>query len=146
VVTAVLEILLCVLQSLWHVSSCLNRREEIKDEAESPERIDKGNDPLEDCGNVIMIGKRTGSEYDGENEFDDDEEQLDPERDPQNAVLTVVDSEALVFSTEEDRANDVASDKQQEEGVMEVRMTVGIEDAEQDDTGSASGGEHRGEN
>jgi hypothetical protein len=45
---------------------------------------------------------------DGECDFGEDEEELDPEGDSQDAVLAEMDPETLVFGADEDGADNVA--------------------------------------
>ena len=44
-----------------------------------------------------------------ESNLNDDKSQFDPERRAQNAVLTILDSEALILGANEDGSNDVAN-------------------------------------
>jgi hypothetical protein len=96
--------------------------------------------------------------------FKQNEEQLHPEGNAQDAVLAVVDAEALILPANEDGGNDIASPKtrqrtvpvevgtenlqeQNQESIMEVWMVESVENAKQNDarrSGNAgNNGQHR---
>lgn len=91
--------------------------QEVDDEAPDIEDVDEGDDPLEDGGGVdaVVAALLEDAEGDGDGDFDDDEGQLDPEGDAQDAVLAEVDAEALVFGADEEGGDDVAAT---EKGVL----------------------------
>lgn len=106
--------------------------QQIEQEAEDVEGEDQGDDPLEDGGDVALVRPRGADEDSGERDLDQDERQLDPEADAQDAVLAVVDPQALVLGAEKHSGQDEACDEEQEEPVVQVRVVVRVEDGEQD--------------
>lgn len=58
-----------------------------------------------------MFSERHAGEDDGEDHLDEDESEFDPETQGQDAVLSVVDSQSLVFGAQEDGGDDVPADK-----------------------------------
>lgn len=93
-------------------------RQQIDEEGEDVKGEDEGDDPLEDGRDVLFAVKGGGGEDDGEDDLDDDEGQLQPEGEAQDAVLAEVHAEALVLGADEDGADDVAGDEEEEEAVM----------------------------
>ena len=85
--------------------------QEIDEEGEHPEGEDEGNDPLKDGCLLRVPVECQHAEADGQDDFDDDEGQLDPETDAQDASIAEVDPEPLVFRADEDGADDVAGDE-----------------------------------
>lgn len=88
---------------------CPNRRDEIDRKAPDVEGIDERDDPLADRGAVVVLPVAEDAEGDGQPDLDQDEGQLDPEGDAQDAVLPVVDAKSLVLPADEDRGDDVAA-------------------------------------
>ena len=60
---------------------------EVDDKGEDVEGEDEGDDPLEDGGDVVVARPVGGDEADGQEELDDDEDELYPEGDAEDAVL-----------------------------------------------------------
>ena len=56
----------------------------------------------------------------GEKSFEDDEEQLHPEGDSEDAVVSEVDPQSLILSTDEYSADHVAGNEEEEHAVMEL--------------------------
>lgn len=88
---------------------CADGGDEVDGEAPDVEGVDEGDDPFEDGGRVPPRLAVADAEADGHAELDDDEGELEPEGDAQDAVLSVVDSEALVFPADEDGREDVSA-------------------------------------
>lgn len=80
---------------------------EVGDEGEDVEDVDERDDPLDDRGVVVTFLSTQDGKCDSECDLNDDEAELDPKAGAQDAVLAVVDSEALVFSADEDGRDDV---------------------------------------
>lgn len=89
--------------------SCANRRNEIDRITPDVECVYERNDPFENSGGVVSLLVAHDAECDGQTQFDEDEGELDPEGEGEDAVLAVMDSESLVFPTNKDRADDVSS-------------------------------------
>jgi hypothetical protein len=64
-------------------------RPQVDVEGEDEEGEDEGDDPLEDGGDVVVLGPRGGGEDGGEHQLDEDEDELDPEGSAQDGVLAV---------------------------------------------------------
>ena len=88
--------------------SCASCRQEVRYEAPDIEDVDQRDDPLEDSADVVVFVFLSDGEDNGERDFGEDEEQLDPEGDAQDAVFAEVDAEALVLGADEDGADNVA--------------------------------------
>ena len=69
------------------------------------------------------------------------EDQFDPKREPQDAMLSIMNSQALVLGADEDGANDISGNEEQEEAVVQIGMVQGVEDGQQDQTGRAGDSE-----
>ena len=80
----------------------------------------------------------SGDEESGNVQYED---QFDPKGEPQDAMLAVMYSQALILGADEDGANDIACDEEQEEAVVQVGMAQGVEDGQQDQTSGAGDGE-----
>ncbi|KAI4142404.1 MAG: hypothetical protein LQ340_007353, partial [Diploschistes diacapsis] len=113
----------------------------IDQEAEHPERENERNHPLRHGRSVARRPVRDAKD-DGERDLEQDERELDPEADAQDAVLTVLGAQPLELSAEEDGADDVPHDEDREEGVVHARVVRRVEDAEADQADSA---DERGE-
>lgn len=70
---------------------------------------DERDDPLAHGGGVVVVPLAQHAERDGQAQLDEDEEQLHPEGDAQDAVLAVVDPEPLVLPAHEDGRQNVAA-------------------------------------
>jgi hypothetical protein len=67
----------------------LHGRVKVDIEGEDVKREDEGDDPLEHGAGVVVSCEGTGDEGDGEEDFDNDEDELNPEGDAQDSVVTV---------------------------------------------------------
>ena len=104
---------------------------EVNEECEDVEGEDKGDDPFEDCANVLFFVEGADDKDDGHGDwgvlvlifddmmdregnfegmrtFDEDEEKLHPEGGPQDTVLAEMHTEALVLGADEDSAYDIS--------------------------------------
>lgn len=120
-------------------------RVQVHVEGEDVEAEDEGDDPLEDGGDVPVLEAVHNNKGDGQADGDDDEGQLDPEGDGEDAVLGVVDAEALVLGADEDGREQVADDEEAEEDVVQARVAGRVEDAQADEADSADEGPEDGE-
>ncbi len=66
-----------------------SRRVQVDDEGEDVGGEDEGDDPLEDCGGVVVVCCHAGGEGHGEDDLDEHEGELDPKGDAEDAVLAV---------------------------------------------------------
>lgn len=124
---------------------CPHGRPQVDGKGQHVESEDEGDNPLEDGGRVAIACPRRGSECDAEEELGEDEGELDPEGDCEDAVLAVLDAEALVLCADEDGGDPVAADEEQEEDVVELVMPPGVEDGQQDEAAGTDDGEEDGE-
>lgn len=131
--------------ALGHVALGAHARQEIEEEGEDVEGEDQGDQPFDDGGDVGVFAKGGGGEDDGQEGLDDDEGQFHPEGDAEDAVVAVVDAQPLVFGAQEDGRENVATDEDQEESVVQVGVVVRVEDGEEDETEAAAYGEEDGE-
>lgn len=60
-------------------------------------------------------------------------------------MLTIVDTQSLIFCAQEDRADDIADDENTKEDVVRAWMVVGVKDAEKDQTECAEDGKDQAE-
>lgn len=58
---------------------CKNRRVQVYEEGENVKGKDGGNDPFENGGNVWVVGEGGACKDEGEDEFDEDKGEFDPE-------------------------------------------------------------------
>jgi len=86
----------------------LDSRDEIDRETPNIESIDQRNYPLANCSRIVVLLVRKNAERDSETEFNEDEHEFDPERDSEDAVLTIVDSESLILPADENCRDNVA--------------------------------------
>lgn len=107
-------------------------RDEIDEEGEDVEGEDEGYDPFEDGGDVVDGFEIGGDEDDGEDDFNQDEEELDPEGNAEVAVLAEMNSQPLILSTGKDGRDDIARDEQEQENIMKLRIAQRIEYTQQD--------------
>lgn len=121
------------------------RGPQVDDEGEDVEGEDEGDGPLEDGGVVEVVVQVAHAEADGEAELDDDEDELDPEGDAQDAVLAVLDAEALVLPADEDGGQQVAGDEEHEEDVVQLGVAGRVEARQAGQADGADEGEEDGE-
>ena len=76
--------------------------QEVDDEAPDVEDVAERDDPLENGGFVDLAAAFKNTEGDGEATLQEDESELDPEADGEDAVFSPVDAETLVFRANED--------------------------------------------
>lgn len=86
-----------------------NRGYEIDSETPDIESINKGHDPFQHRSRIQPTFTITDTESDGETNFHNDEGEFYPEGETEDAVLTVVDAETLIFPTDEDCRDDVTT-------------------------------------
>lgn len=79
-----------VLDEAHGVSFCAHGGQQVNDEGKDVKGENEGNDPFEDGGYVLVVAPVGGDEDDSENELDDDECHLDPERDAEDFVMAVI--------------------------------------------------------
>ena len=115
----------------------LNTGQKIQEEAQDIEGERERHNPLEDGGDVVQTAEIGDSKHYRERDFDQDKGQFRPEGDAQDAVVAIVDPQALILGAEEDCTDDVASNEEKQEAVVQVRMVVRVKDAQQDQAGSA---------
>lgn len=87
-----------------------------------------------------MLSEGEDAEGDAQGDLDEDEGELDPEGDAEDAVLSVLDTKALIFPADEDGRDHVASHEQKQENIMQGRMPHGVEDTEADEADSSDDG------
>ena len=126
--------LLLLFPALWNMMLRPHTRQKIDHKTDEVECEDEGNHPFHHRSHVVNTLIRTGTEDDGETDFDNDEAKFDPEGNAEDTVLTVVDSKALVFCAKENSADNIASDENAEENIVKVRMVICIEDGKEDET------------
>ena len=116
-------------------------RQQIYKEGKDVESEDKGDDPLENGRDVLLVVKRGDRVDDGENDLHYDEDKFEPEREAEDAMLAEVHAEALVLGANEDGADDITGHEQQEKAIVKTRMVEGIEDGEEDQAAGSGDGE-----
>jgi hypothetical protein len=84
---------------------------QIEQEAEHVEGEDQGNDPLEHSCHIVLVCEICYREDDSQDNFDQDEDELDPEGYSDDPVVPVMDAKSLVFSTYENGAYDESGNK-----------------------------------
>ena len=117
------------------------RRQQIHKERQHVKRNDERDDPLEDRSDVLAAGEGGADEDRGEGNLDENEDELEPEGEAQDAVLAEVHAEALVFGADEDGADDVAGHEEEEEAVVQSGVVERVEDGEEDEAAGSGDGE-----
>jgi hypothetical protein len=69
--------------------------------------------PFQNCRHVELVLPAAHSERDCQAELYNDEHQLNPERNPQDSVLTIVDAQSLILRAQEYCADNVPSNEQE---------------------------------
>ena len=82
--------------------SCPNCRQQIDEEAKYPECEDNRNCPLKNCTDIGLFIEGANCEGNSKDDFDNDEEKLDPKGDAKDTVLAEVHTEALILGADED--------------------------------------------
>ena len=83
--------------------------QEVDDEAPDVEDVAERDNPLENGGFVDFAAALKHAEGDGETALQEDEGELHPEADGEDAVFSPVNAETLVFGANEDGRDDVAT-------------------------------------
>ena len=122
----------------------LHTRQQVQDETQDIEGEDISNRPLHRRSNVLMASEHRAAEHNCQNDFDADEDELDPERYPQDAMVTVVNAESLVLGADTHCGDDVAADEEEEHAVVQTGVVVGVLDGEGDEAGGANEGADAG--
>ena len=94
------------------------RGQQIDKEGQDVKGEDEGDDPFEYGSHILPAVEGSDDEDDGEDYLDDDEDELEPEGEAQDAVLAEMHAEALVLGADEDGADDVAGHEEEEEAVV----------------------------
>lgn len=110
----------------------MHRGAKINNVREHIESEDEGDDPFKNGGDVAMFGEVRGCENNGENKFDEDKSQLDPEGRAKDTMLAVFDSKPLILPAREHGREDVTAYEQQEEAVVHPRMVSDVKNGQQD--------------
>lgn len=117
------------------------RRQQIHKESKDVEGKDERDDPFENGRDVLFTVERGGREDDCKNDLHDNEYEFEPEGETQDPMLAEMHAEALVLGADEDGADDVASDEQEEEAVVQMRVMESVEDGEEDQAAGSCDGE-----
>jgi hypothetical protein len=83
--------------------------QEVDDEAPDVEDVAERDDPLEDGGFVDLAAAFKHTESNGKTALQEDEPELDPEADGEDAVFSPVNTETLVLGANEYRRDNVAA-------------------------------------
>lgn len=124
---------------------CADGRVEVDDEGDGVEGEDEGDDPLEDGGRVSLLLAAEDAEGDDEGELDDDESELYPEGEAEHAVFVVFLAQTLVFRADEYSRDEVASNKESEEQVMQHLVLARLEDRQANKPNSTNNGKYHGQ-
>lgn len=115
-----------VLVTLRNVLLCTDTRVQIDHEAENVESEDKRDGPFEAGCDIFVGGEGGADEDDSEDQLDEDECKLEPEAEGEDSVVSVVDTESLIFCAQEDCRDNVAADEDEEADIVGRGMTVGV--------------------
>jgi len=88
-----------------------NGWDEVHNETEYVKNKTKTHSPLEDSSRVVLVPVVLYAEPNDETQLDEDEGELGPEADTEDAVLSELHPEALVLCADEDGGNDIAGKK-----------------------------------
>ena len=117
------------------------RRQQIRKERQHVKCKDERDDPFENRRDVLPAGEGGAHEDCGEGNLDEDEGELEPKREAQDAVLAEVHAQALVLGADEDGADDVAGHEEEEEAVVQAGVVERVEDREEDEAAGSGDGE-----
>ena len=117
------------------------RRQQIDKERQYVKGKDERDDPLEHRRDVLATREGGADEDGGKGNLDEDESELEPEGEAQDAVLAEMHAEALVLGADEDGADDVAGHEEEEEAVVQAGVVERVEDGEQDEAAGSGDGE-----
>lgn len=84
-------------------------RQEVHDKTPDVEDVAERDDPFKDGGLVDLATTLKDTKGDSESTLQEDESELDPEADGEDAVFSPVNAETLVFSANENGRDDVAT-------------------------------------
>jgi hypothetical protein len=119
-----------------------NRRQEVHEETEDVTTVDKRDTPLQTRRNVPHMFLAAHAKRDNHANLQNDKRELDPEAVAQDRVLAVPYAEALVLPANEDRGDDVATDEDAQEDVVQFVVVLAVEDGEEDEAcGAGDGGD-----
>lgn len=111
--------------------------QEVDEEAQHIPGVNKRNDPLKYGGYIPEVVFLCNNENDAQDDFGQDESKFDPKGDAEDRVLAVVNSQALVFPADEDRADNVANNKDTKTDVVHAVVVVVVVDGKEDKTDCA---------
>ena len=117
------------------------RRQQIDKERQHVKGKDERDDPFENGRDVLAAREGGADEDGGKANLDEDESELEPEGEAQDAVLAEMHAEALVLGADEDGADDVAGHEEEEEAVVQAGVVQRVEDGEQDEAAGSGDGE-----
>ena len=112
-------------------------RQKVDKEAKHVPGVNERNDPFEYSGYVPVVILLSDPKDDTQTDLSDYEGELNPERDSEDRMLAVVDTQALIFPTNEDCADDVANNENSQANVVHPVVVVVVEDGEEDQTDCA---------
>lgn len=96
--------------------------QQIDEESEHVEGEDQSDDPFEDGRDVLVTVCEGGAdEDDRQTELDEDEEELHPKGDAQDAMLAEVDTQALILGADENGGDDIAGPGELLVSIQEIR-------------------------
>ena len=107
-------------------------RQQIDKEGEDVKSEHERDDPFENGRNVLFAVERGGYEDDCKDELDNDEHEFEPKGEAQDPMLAEVHAKPLVLGADENGADDISSDEEEEETVVEMRVMKCVEDGEKD--------------
>jgi len=110
----------------------MDGRDQIHEKGGHVECEDESNDPLQNCSDVIHTLIHASSKSDGKSYFDDDKDQLYPERQTQDTMLSKMYSQSLVLPANEYGAYHVTRKEKKKEKSVEGWMPQGIKNREAD--------------
>lgn len=113
------------------------RRQQVHKKRQNIKRKDNRYNPFKHRRN-ILLATNSSTEYNRKQDLSNDEDQLCPEGQAQDAVLAEMDAEALVFGADEDGGDDVAGHEEEEEAIVHSGVVDGVEDGEEDEADCAA--------
>ncbi len=87
-----------------------------------------------------MGSERSTDKNRNQKDFNNDKDEFQPEGGTKNAELAIFTTESLVFGADEDGRDDIASNKEKEEAIMEIRMADVVKDGQKNQAGSSKDG------
>lgn len=116
------------------------RREEIDCVGPDVEGVNERNHPLDDRSCIAVMTVAQDTKGNSQAQFDEDEEKLHVERTAEKLAITVVDSKALVLDANKNRRDDVTTNEQAEEYIVQSWVPFRVEDGEEDQSSGANDG------